>query len=182
MMADGTPMQTYHHTTDLVELNAFIGILYYAGMWKSNHVNIKELWSSFNGITFYRCIMPKSRFTFLANCLRFDIRQNRSENDRLSPIRELWDKFIRNCEYYYNPSNDLTVDEQLLSFRGRCKFRMYIKSKPDKYGLKIITLNDAQTFYLVIFFIISYIYFYFLFFFINNQKIYFVYRLMVFLI
>ena len=41
------------------------------------------------------------------------------------------------------------MDEQLLGFRGRCKFRMYIKSKPDKYGLKIISLNDANTSYMI---------------------------------
>lgn len=33
---------------------------------------------------------------------------------------------------------DLTVDEQLVSFRGRCSFRQYIPSKPGKYGLKIL--------------------------------------------
>ena len=56
---------------------------------------------------------------------------------------------MRNCSRYYKPSSQCTVDEQLLSFRGRCIFRMYMKAKPDKYGLKIVTLNDAQTFYLV---------------------------------
>lgn len=152
MMAEDKPMQTYHHTTDLLEINAFIGLLYYSGLWKSNHVDTVELWSNVNGINFYRCVMSRSRFVFLADCLRFDIRENRSKNDRLSPIRELWNKFIENCDFYYNPSNDITVDEQLLSFRGRCKFRMYIKSKPDKYGLKIITMNDAKTFYMVFFF------------------------------
>lgn len=151
MMAEDKPMQTYHHTTDLKEINAFIGLIYYAGQWKSNHVSTVELWSNVNGINVYRCVMPRSRFLFLANCLRFDIRENRSQNDRLSPIRELWDQFITNCEFYYTPSDEITVDEQLLSFRGRCKFRMYIKSKPDKYGLKIIAMNDAKTFYLVIY-------------------------------
>jgi len=133
----------------------YIALLYYSGMWKSNHVDVKELWSNTSGYNMYRCVMPKSRFLFLSNCLRFDMRENRSESDRLSPIREFWEKFISHCELYYNPSSNLTVDEQLLSFRGRCKFRMYIKSKPDKYGLKIITLNDAETFYLVC---ISFIY------------------------
>ena len=45
-------------------------------------------------------------------------------------------------------SDKATVDEQLLSFRGWCIFRMYMKAKPDKYGLKIITLNDVTTSYL----------------------------------
>ncbi|XP_066590832.1 piggyBac transposable element-derived protein 4-like [Prorops nasuta] len=149
MMAEDKPMQMYHHTTDIYEINAFIGLLYYAGLWKSNHVDVKELWSNTSGYNLYRCVMPKSRFLFLSNCLRFDIIENRLPNDRLSPIRELWNKFIRNCSFYYEPSNDITVDEQLLSFRGRCQFPVYIKSKSDKYGLKIITMNDAQTFYLI---------------------------------
>lgn len=151
MIAEDKTMETYHHVTDLKEINAFIALLYYSGMWKSHDVNVKELWSNINGCTLYRCVMPKSRFLFLCNCLRFDKREERSPDNRLAPIRELWDRFIQNCEYYYKPSNYLTVDEQLLSYRGRCKFRMYIKSKPDKYGMKIITLNDAQTFYLVSF-------------------------------
>lgn len=155
MIAKDVTMQTYHHTTDLVEINAFIALLY-SEMWKSNHVDVKEFWSNTSGFNMYRCVMPKARFMFLAICLRFDERENRSADDRLSPIRELLDMFIGHCEYYYNPSNNVTVDERLLSFRGRCKFRMYIKSKPDKYGMKLITLNDAETFYLVSYFFIFY--------------------------
>ena len=41
------------------------------------------------------------------------------------------------------------MDEQLLAFRDRCVFRMYIKSKPSKYELKLLTLNDASTVYLI---------------------------------
>lgn len=36
-----------------------------------------------------------------------------------------------------------------LGFRGKCPFRVYIGSKPDKYGLKIITMCDARTYYMV---------------------------------
>ena len=41
----------------------------------------------------------------------------------------------------------VTVDEMLASFRGRVSFRMYIPSKPDKYGLKIFMVNDARSQY-----------------------------------
>lgn len=155
MIANDEMMQTYHHHTTLEEINAFIGIIYYAALWKSNNVNIEELWGRNNGVTFYRCVMPKARFMFLSVCLRFDDPATRQEQDKLSPIRELWSKFITNCTRYYQPSSFCTVDEQLLGFRGRCPFRMYLKSKPDKYGLKVITLNDSKTFYLVISFYIT---------------------------
>lgn len=37
------------------------------------------------------------------------------------------------------------MDEQLVGFRGNCRFRIYIPSKPSKYGIKIIMADDATT-------------------------------------
>jgi len=37
----------------------------------------------------------------------------------LSPIRELWDLFINNCKSNYTPGENLTIDEQLLGFKGK---------------------------------------------------------------
>ncbi|CAK1581616.1 unnamed protein product [Parnassius mnemosyne] len=36
----------------------------------------------------------------------------------------------------------------LCSFRGRCLFRVYMKSKPAKYGIKILCLCDSRNHYL----------------------------------
>jgi hypothetical protein len=49
----------------------------------------------------------------------------------------------------YTPFEHCTIDEQLLGYRGKCPFRVFIKSKPDKYGIKIVMLNDAKTFYML---------------------------------
>lgn len=43
--------------------------------------------------------------------------------------------FLVNCRQRFIPS--VTVDEQLVPFRWRCKFLQYMKNKPAKYGLKI---------------------------------------------
>ena len=40
LMADDVKMQTYHNLTDITEVNAFIGLLYYAAQWKSNRVDV----------------------------------------------------------------------------------------------------------------------------------------------
>ncbi|XP_043271191.1 E3 SUMO-protein ligase ZBED1-like [Venturia canescens] len=45
----GSVLQTYHHTTDLIEINAFIGLLYYAGIWRCSHIGVKELWANTEG-------------------------------------------------------------------------------------------------------------------------------------
>lgn len=43
----------------------------------------------------------------------------------------------------------INIDEQLLAFRGRCPFRMYIPNKPAKYGLKIIMMCDNDSKYMI---------------------------------
>ena len=142
-------IHTYHHHTDVEEMKAFIALFYYIGSWKSTRVNTHDLWSHQNGISFYRCVMPRARFMFLSTCLRFDNTETRNRDDRFAPIRQVWELFIKNCTACYQPGRDTTVDEILLGFRGRSKFRMYIKSKPDKYGLKFFSLNDPSTSYLI---------------------------------
>ena len=41
----------------------------------------------------------------------------------------------------------MTIDEMLAPFRGRVPFRMYIPSKPDRYGIKIFCVNDSRSQY-----------------------------------
>lgn len=77
--------------------------------------------------------MPRERFDFLLNCLRFDdkcTRNQRRSQDKLAAIRELWESFIQKCRDMYKCGIHVTIDEQLIGFRGRCPFWMYIPSKP----------------------------------------------------
>src|ERR1700755_1009252 len=96
--------------------------------------------------------MTRKRFQFLLCCLRFDnqdTREARYKKDKFASIRNIWNIFINNCRKMYIPYEAVTVDEQLLAFRGRCPFRMYIPNKPAKYGIKIILCNDNKTKYLM---------------------------------
>ena len=52
-------------------------------------------------------------------------------------MRQLWDEWESNIQLMFHPYENITVDEQLLPFRGRCSFWQYIPSKPAKYGIKI---------------------------------------------
>jgi hypothetical protein len=56
--------------------------------------------------------------------------------------------FNQNIEAAYNPGKEITVDEILLPFRGKCGFRMFIPSKKSKFGLKIYCAVDPTTKYL----------------------------------
>lgn len=96
--------------------------------------------------------MSEDRFQFLVNYLRFDDRTTRplrKLTDPFAPIREIWDQFIINCNNNYKPGSYLTIDEQLLGFRGRCPFRMYMPNKPARYGIKIVMACDAGSKYMI---------------------------------
>nr|CAI5866085.1 unnamed protein product [Callosobruchus analis] len=83
--------------------------------------------------------------------VKFDDKATRDERKATDPfaaIRDIWDIFINTCKTAYVPSTYMTIDEQLLVFRGKCPFRMYIPNKPAKYGIKIVMVCDTAAPYL----------------------------------
>ncbi|XP_046681546.1 uncharacterized protein LOC124368317 [Homalodisca vitripennis] len=128
------------------------GILVNSAACKDNHLTTRELFDNEWSGCRYKCVMNSERFEFILNCLRFDDRETRLERQRgdpFAPIRELWDDFVLNCKTKYRPGSYVTVDEQLLGFRGKCPFRMYIPNKPSKYGIKIVMACDTTTKYMI---------------------------------
>ncbi|CAK1603173.1 unnamed protein product, partial [Parnassius mnemosyne] len=96
--------------------------------------------------------MSKERCDFLLQCLHFDdktFRLQRQKDDPFTPIRDIWELFMVQCRQNYVPGTNVTIDEQLLAFRGRCKFRMYIPNKPAKYGVKLEIMCDSGTRYML---------------------------------
>lgn len=138
--------------TNLVELKSLIGLLLLSAAHKDNHLNTDELFNPSYSGSRYISVMSKARFEFLINCLRFDDRRTREERcttDKFAPIRGIFNEFVELCQRYYIPGTYLTIDEQLLAFRGRCAFRMYLPNKPAKYGIKIFMMCDVRTKYLI---------------------------------
>ncbi|XP_023239424.1 uncharacterized protein LOC111638032 [Centruroides sculpturatus] len=137
--------------TDLVEIKAFLGLLYLSGVLKSSHIHTDELWNDDGtGVSIFRATMNQQRFRFLLRMLRFDDkrdRQVRIEFDKFAPVREIFEYLVENCKKYFCVSEYTTIDEMLWSFRGRCAFRQFMKSKPAKYGIKVFSLVDARTYY-----------------------------------
>ncbi|XP_043270636.1 uncharacterized protein [Venturia canescens] len=149
---DNLVVQSYHSHTTSDEINAYIGVLIFGAVFHQNKLSLDDIFSEHHGSGFCRAAFSEHRFQFLNYMVRFDDKSTREERrarDKLAPIREIWDMFIKNCTDSYEPSTDITIDEQLIGFRGRCCFRIYMKSKPDKYGLKVLMCNDAQTSYMI---------------------------------
>jgi hypothetical protein len=100
-------------------------------------MDAQVLWDPASGSDVYRSVMPLQRYRFLIQCLRFDDKSMRNK-DLFVHIWGLWSQYVENWTAYYSPSIHCTTDKQLLSFRDRCPFRVYIPNKPDKYVIKIV--------------------------------------------
>lgn len=90
------------------------------------------------------------RFRFLLRCLIFDdIRDRipRRAQVKLAAIRLIFDKFVSNSANAFKPLDYLTIDEQLVAFRGKCPIRQYMPNKPSKFGIKIYALVSSSNFY-----------------------------------
>lgn len=140
-----------HNPVTPDEIYAFLGLLVFSATMKDNHLSTSDLFDTDLSGTRYKSVMSQSRFEFIIRHLRFDdkeTRPERVETDRLAPIRELWDKFIENCQKNYEPGHNVTIDNQLLAFRGKCRFRIHIPNKAAKCGIKIVSICDSDSSYL----------------------------------
>lgn len=134
----------------MAELRAFFGLLILAGVYRSRDESTKSLWSEGTGRAIFPATMARKTFEKIAAMIRFDdklYRPRRLKESKLAAIWPVWEKWAPRLQLMYNPGTDICVDEQLVPFRGRCRFRQYIPSKPARYGMKVWVACDARTSY-----------------------------------
>jgi hypothetical protein len=67
--------------------------------------------------------------------------------DPLFKIQPVTDTLVTKFQDVYTPEEQLTI-EAICPFRGRIFFRVYIKGKPHKYGIKMFEVCEAKSCYM----------------------------------
>ena len=134
------------------EFYAFIGLNLVAGVQKSRNQQLMELWDEQWGYPVFRTTMSFHRFADILRVLRLDDKTTRDQRiletgNQGAAVQEVLEQFVVNCRSSYRCGPSVTVDEQLINFYGNCRFRMFIPSKPGKYGLKLWVMADSDTYY-----------------------------------
>ncbi|XP_046726710.1 piggyBac transposable element-derived protein 4-like [Silurus meridionalis] len=135
---------------DSTDVKAYMGLIILAGVYRSRGESTGSLWDDRSGRAVFKATMSLSRFHEISRALSFNDKLKkaaRQRDDKLAPIRTLWEMWAPRLQMLYNPGRDVTVDEQLVAFKGRCRFRQYMPKKPAKYGLKLWIICDAVTSY-----------------------------------
>ena len=134
------------------ELKAGLAIILRAGNDRDNFTKLDNLWQPEDSKPFYRAVMSLVRFKFLLRCLQFDnwyTREERKVHNKFAAVAEIWNIFLINLSRACVPDDCITVDEQLVRYRGRILDRTYILSKLRKYGLKMFWASESSSGYIL---------------------------------
>ena len=138
-------LKSRYEDTNAIEIRTLFGLLMIASKYDMSYA---DLWFSSFAPPFFAAAMSHRRFAELMMKLRFDdpaTRAKRRDADKFAAMRSVFDRFAENLSKFTFPTDALTVDEMLLSYRGhKCSFVVYMKDKPDSYGIKFWVLADAN--------------------------------------
>jgi hypothetical protein len=94
--------------------------------------------------------MARDRFLHILRFLHFADNSERPEQeeeyDRLWKLQTVFDTLNLAFAKFYNPSENLAVDEVIVKFNGRVIFRQYIPKKTKGFGIKIYKLRDKSVY------------------------------------
>lgn len=125
------------------EMKKFLGLLFHMGTIRINRIN--GYWKKhflFNLSTF-ATFMSRNRFLLILRSLHFEDMENqpRTQMGKILPLVKF---FNSRMQVIYYPVKELSIDESMVLWRGRLKFRQYIKGKRHKFGIKLYVLCERN--------------------------------------
>lgn len=121
--------------TDIQEIHTFFGLCLLQGQIKVPRIRHLFSTKSLYYDPIFSSTMSGRRFEQLLRCLNVNPNSGQKHMKKVNSILEI---FISNCQLYYKPGPNLSLDESLLLFRGR------LANKKSKYGIKFYKLCDPD--------------------------------------
>ena len=134
-------------TTTRAEISAYLGLNILIGIHELPQLVMYWDSDEFIGVEGFKKTIPKHRFMTLGKYLHLVDPTTEDRNDLLCKVRPLVTRLERGFAEAYTPGKNITVDEGLVKFNGRLSFKQYMPMKPDKFGIKVWLLADADTYY-----------------------------------
>lgn len=127
------------------EMKAFFALIILMGQIRKPSIN--QYWCKRKIIqtSIFNEIMPYSRFILISRFLRFSKRTE--SQDPKYKLEAIIDMIIKKFKYIYSPEKKLSVDESLVKFKGRFKFKQFIPSKSAKTGIKLFKCCESESGY-----------------------------------
>ncbi|CAF0957692.1 unnamed protein product [Brachionus calyciflorus] len=88
-------------------------------------------------------VFTRNRFQFILSALRINNDPARRK-DKLKKIRPIIDFLKRKFREKCTVSNNLSIDESMIKFKGRSSMKQYLPNKPIKRGFKVWVMADSN--------------------------------------
>ena len=132
-----------------MEIRAFFGVLLIAAALHCQNKAISEMWSTEKPFAVLFLLLSWHKIDLLTYFSLLDLMANQrvvieKQMISLQLFARIWDGFVKNCKKLFEPFEEVTVEKQLVAFRGKCPMRQYMKSKPARpptylYNLQVHT-------------------------------------------
>ncbi|XP_050056244.1 piggyBac transposable element-derived protein 5-like [Aphis gossypii] len=135
------------------DMEKFMGLLMWMGLVKMT--SIADYWSKAerykNGVA--PKTMSRNKFELILRFWHFEDNETANKTDRLYKVRKLLNMANDLVKNIHKPGEIIAVDESMIPFRGRLKFRQYIKNKTHKYGVKFFKVcgTNGYTYKIIIY-------------------------------
>lgn len=84
--------------------------------------------------------MPRNTFLDIKKHIRYSRNNEKNDSDKVWRVRTITEIFQTNCQQFSYFSANLSVDESMIRFKGRCQIRQFMKNKPIRFGIKTWSL------------------------------------------
>jgi hypothetical protein len=136
------------------EMKAVFSLMFTMGL--VDKADIDSYWSTDEVLStpFFPSVMSRNRFTQILSFLHVNDNSNyvargQPGHDALFKVRPIYTQLMANFLRVYRPRQNLSIDEGIVPWSGRLKFRVYVPMKPDRFGIKAHQLCESETGYCI---------------------------------
>lgn len=135
--------------TNIDEMYVFLGMVMAMAHVKKNRM--KDYWAkdSLFSTPGFTQFMTYDRFLLMLKHLHFCDNRSQMEGDKLAKIRIVLEDIREKFSSKFKPFRDLCIDESLVLWRGRLSFRQFMPLKRHRFGMKLFTLCDVESGYIL---------------------------------
>lgn len=129
------------------EMKKFLALALLMGIVRKPEVS--DYWST-NPLlkgSIFNNVMPRNRFQSILQFLHFADNSNYDatdpNHDRLYKVRPVIEYLVSKFKSNYIPEQHISIDEELLLWKGRLVFKQYIPLKRARFGIKMFSLCET---------------------------------------
>ncbi|XP_021342234.1 piggyBac transposable element-derived protein 4-like [Mizuhopecten yessoensis] len=139
--------------TSVSELKQFFGLTILTGLiersslydyWTTDHLTQTPVFGK---------TMPRDRFFNLLSFIHLSnnetaLPRGDEAYDPVYKVRPIYDVLSQKFRTVYIPEENISIDEGMVTWKGRLSFRQYLPNKPDKFGMKLYILCESTSGYM----------------------------------